>query len=151
MANEPILTLVGNLTADPELRYTQAGVAVANFTIASTPRSFNKQTNEWEDGEALFIRCSVWKEYAENVSATLTKGMQVIAQGRMRMRSYETKEGEKRTSLELEVDSIGPDLRFAVASVTRHTANRTQQQNRANQHAGAAPRNTDQYADESPF
>ena len=119
MAGETIITVVGNLTADPDLRYTQSGLAVANFTIASTPRSFNKQTNEWEDGEALFLRASVWREFAEHVAGTMTKGMRVIAQGRLKQRSYETKEGEKRTSIELEVDEIGPSLRYATASVTR--------------------------------
>lgn len=119
MAGETIITVVGNLTADPELRYTQSGVAVANMTIASTPRSFNKQTNDWEDGEALFLRASVWREFAEHVAGSLTKGARVIAQGRLKQRTYETKEGEKRTSIELEIDEIGPSLRYATAEVTR--------------------------------
>lgn len=119
MAGETIITVIGNLTADPELRYTQNGLAVANFTIASTPRDFNKQTNEWVDGEALFLRCSVWREFAEHVAGSLTKGSRVIASGRLKQRSYETKEGEKRTSYELDVDEIGPSLRYATASVTR--------------------------------
>ena len=123
MAGETIITVVGNLTADPELRYTQNGLAVANFTIASTPRVFNRQTNEWDDGEALFLRASVWREFAEHVAGSLTKGTRVIAQGRLKQRSYETKEGEKRTVFELEVDEIGPSLRYATAQVTR--ANRT--------------------------
>lgn len=119
MAGETVITVIGNLVADPELRFTPSGSAVANFTIASTPRQFDRQANEWKDGEALFLRCSVWKEAAENVAETLTKGMRVIAQGRLRSRSYDTKEGERRTVMELEVDEIGPSLRFASAKVTR--------------------------------
>lgn len=119
MANETIITVVGNLTADPELRYTQSGLAVANFTIASTPRTYDRAANEWKDGEALFLRASVWREFAEHVASTLTKGSRVIAQGRLKQRSYETKEGEKRTSIELEIDEIGPSLRYATAQVTR--------------------------------
>ncbi|WP_334153011.1 single-stranded DNA-binding protein [Microbacterium sp.] len=119
MANETQITVVGNLTADPELRYTQAGDAVANFTIASTPRKFNKQTNQFEEGEALFLRCSVWRGSAEHVASSLSKGMRVIAQGDLVQRSYETKEGEKRTSVELQVTEIGPSLRYATAQVTR--------------------------------
>jgi single-strand DNA-binding protein len=119
MAGETVITVVGNLTADPELRYTQSGLAVANFTIASTPRSFDRAANEWKDGEALFLRASVWREFAEHVAGSLTKGSRVIATGRLKQRSYETKEGEKRTSIELEVDEIGPSLRYATAAVTR--------------------------------
>lgn len=119
MAGETVITVVGNLTSDPELRYTQNGAAVANFTIASTPRTFDRAKNEWIDGEALFLRASVWKEFAEHVAGSLTKGMRVIASGRLKQRSYETKEGEKRTSFELDVDEIGPSLRYATASVTR--------------------------------
>ncbi|GAA4773729.1 MULTISPECIES: single-stranded DNA-binding protein [Microbacterium] len=119
MAGETIITVVGNLTADPELRYTQNGLPVANFTIASTPRNFDRASGEWKDGEALFLRASVWREFAEHVAGSLTKGMRVIAQGRLRQRSYETKEGERRTSIELEVDEIGPSLRYATAQVTR--------------------------------
>jgi len=119
VAGETIITVVGNLTADPELRYTQSGLAVANFTIASTPRSFDRASNEWKDGEALFLRASVWREFAEHVASSLTKGSRVIAQGRLKQRSYETKEGEKRTTIELEVDEIGPSLRYATAAVTR--------------------------------
>lgn len=119
MANDTIITVVGNLTADPEMRYTQNGVAVANFTIASTPRTFDRASNEWKDGEALFLRASVWREFAEHVASSLTKGSRVVATGRLRQRSFETKEGEKRTSIELEVDEIGPSLRYATASVTR--------------------------------
>ena len=125
MANETVITVVGNLTSDPELKYTQGGLAVANFTIASTPRTFDKSSNEWKDGEALFLRASCWREFAEHVAGSLTKGTRVIAQGRLRQRSYETAEGEKRTSMELEVDAIGPDLRYSTASVTRaSTGNR---------------------------
>ena len=119
MAGETVITVVGNLTSDPELRYTQGGLAVANFTIASTPRSFDRAANEWKDGEALFLRASVWREFAEHVAGSLTKGSRVIATGRLKQRSYETKEGEKRTSMELEIDEIGPSLRYATASVTR--------------------------------
>jgi single-strand DNA-binding protein len=119
MAGETVITVVGNLTGDPELRFTPSGSAVANFTIASTPRTFDRQSNEWKDGETLFLRASIWREAAENVAETLTKGTRVIAQGRLRSRSYETKEGEKRTSMELDVDEIGPSLRYASASVKR--------------------------------
>lgn len=119
MANDTVITVIGNLTADPELRFTPSGSAVANFTIASTPRTFDRNTNEWKDGEALFLRSAVWREAAENVAETLTKGMRVIAQGRLRMRSYDDKEGNRRTVTELEVDEIGPSLTFASAKVTR--------------------------------
>lgn len=119
MAGDTIITIVGNLTADPELRYTQNGLAVANFTIASTPRIFDRQANEWKDGEALFLRASVWREFAEHVASSLSKGSRVIAQGRLKQRSYETKEGEKRTSIELEIEEIGPSLRYATAQLTR--------------------------------
>src|SRR5690606_832231 len=128
MAGDTIITVVGNLTSDPELRYTQSGLAVANFTIASTPRSFDRQANEWKAGETLFLRGSVWREFAEHVAGSLTKGSRVIAQGRLKQRSYETKEGEKRTAYELEVDEIGPRLRYATAQVTRAAS------------AGSAPR-----------
>ncbi|MCG2621826.1 single-stranded DNA-binding protein [Arthrobacter sp. I2-34] len=119
MAGETTITVVGNLTNDPELRFTPSGSAVANFTVASTPRTFDRQSNEWKDGETLFLRASVWREAAENVAETLTKGTRVIVQGRLKSRSYETKEGEKRTVIELEVDEIGPSLRYASAKVTR--------------------------------
>ena len=124
MAGETVITVVGNLTADPELRYTQNGLAVANFTIASTPRTLDRGSNEWKDGEALFLRASVWREFAEHVAGSLTKGSRVIAIGRLKQRSYETKEGEKRTSIELEVDEIGPSLRYATAQVTRAASSR---------------------------
>lgn len=119
MTGETIITVVGNLTADPELRYTQTGLAVVNFTIASTPRVFDRQANDWKDGDALFLRASCWREFAEHVSGSLTKGARVIATGRLKQRSYETKEGEKRTSIELEVEEIGPSLRYATAAVSR--------------------------------
>lgn len=119
MSGETIVTIVGNLTADPELRWTQNGLAVANLTIASTPKVFDKQTNQMKDGEPLFLRASVWREFAENVSQSLSKGTRVIARGQLKQRSYETQSGEKRTVVELEIDEIGPDLRFAVAQVTR--------------------------------
>lgn len=118
MAGDTVITLVGNLTDDPILRFTPSGAAVANFTIASTPRTFDKTTNEWKDGEALFLRCSAWKQLAENVAESLTKGMGVIAQGRLKQRSYE-KDGEKRTVYEVEVDEIGPTLKWATAKVTK--------------------------------
>ncbi|WP_298040340.1 single-stranded DNA-binding protein [uncultured Microbacterium sp.] len=119
MAGETVITVVGNLTADPELRYTQNGLPVANFTIASTPRTFDRQANEWKDGEALFLRASVWREFAEHVAGSLTKGMRVVAQGRLRQRSYQDREGNNRTAIELEIDEIGPSLRYATAQVTR--------------------------------
>jgi single-strand DNA-binding protein len=125
MAGETIITVVGNLTADPELRYTQSGLAVANFTIASTPRTFDRQANDWKDGEALFLRASCWREFAEHVAGSLTKGARVVATGRLKQRSYETKEGEKRTAIELEVDEIGPSLRYATAQVTRASGGST--------------------------
>ncbi|GAC50018.1 single-stranded DNA-binding protein [Gordonia aichiensis] len=119
MAGDTVITVIGNLTADPELRFTPSGAAVANFTVASTPRTFDRQTNEWKDGEALFLRCNIWREAAENVTESLTKGARVIVQGRLKQRSYETREGEKRTVVELEVDEIGPSLRYATAKVNK--------------------------------
>lgn len=121
MAGDTVITVIGNLTADPELRFTPSGSAVANFTIASTPRSFDKSTGQWVDQDALFMRCSIWREAAENVAESLAKGVRVIAQGRLVQRSYETKEGEKRTVVELQVDEIGPSVRYATAKVTRTT------------------------------
>ncbi|MFV0458250.1 MAG: single-stranded DNA-binding protein [Actinomycetales bacterium] len=119
MAGDTVITVIGNLTADPELRFTPAGAAVANFTVASTPRIFDRNTNEWKDQEALFLRCSIWREAAENVAESLTKGARVIVQGRLKQRSFETKEGERRTVIELEVDEIGPSLRYATARVNK--------------------------------
>ncbi|HAT1213764.1 single-stranded DNA-binding protein [Corynebacterium striatum] len=117
------ITVVGNVVADPELRFTPAGAAVANFRIASTPRRFNSQTNQWEDGEAMFLTCNVWRQAAENVAETLTKGMRVIVNGRLRQRSYQNRDGENRTVFEIEVDEVGPSLRYASAQVTRKSAN----------------------------
>ena len=119
MAGDTIITLVGNLVDDPELRFTGSGVAVANFRVASTPRTFDRQANEWKDGETLFMSCSVWRQYAENVAESLTKGTRVIVSGRLKQRSYETQAGERRTVVELEVDEVGPVLRNATAKVNR--------------------------------
>ena len=119
MAGETVITVVGNLTADPELRFTPSGAAVANFTVASTPRTFDRQSGEWKDGEALFLRCNVWRQPAENVAESLTRGMRVMVSGRLRQRSFETREGEKRTVVELEVDEVGPSLRYATAKVNK--------------------------------
>jgi single-strand DNA-binding protein len=119
VAGDTVITVIGNLTADPELRFTPSGAAVANFTVASTPRIFDRQTNEWKDGEALFLRCNIWREAAENVAESLTRGSRVIVQGRLKQRSFETREGEKRTVIELEVDEIGPSLRYATAKVNK--------------------------------
>ncbi|ATL71255.1 single-stranded DNA-binding protein [Nocardia terpenica] len=121
MAGDTVITVIGNLTADPELRFTPAGAAVANFTVASTPRVFDRNTNEWKDGEALFLRCNIWREAAENVAESLTRGSRVIVSGRLKQRSYETREGEKRTVVELEVDEVGPSLRYATAKVNKTT------------------------------
>lgn len=117
--NEVVVTVIGNLTADPELRYTQGGLPVANFTIASTPRSFDKSSNDWKDGDPLFLRASCWRDMAEHVAGSLSKGSRVIVSGRLRQRDWESKEGERRTSIELEVDEIGPSLRYASAQVVR--------------------------------
>lgn len=130
MAGETVITVVGNLTADPELRYTQNGLAVVNFTIASTPRTFDRQANEWKDGDALFLRASAWRDFAEHVAQTLTKGMRVMAQGRLVQRSYTDKDNNPRVSYELEVDDIGPSLKYATAQVFRQQTNQNQQQNR---------------------
>ena len=119
MAGDTVITVVGNLTADPELRFTPSGAAVANFTVASTPRTFDRQSGEWKDGEALFLRCNVWRQPAENVAESLTRGMRVMVSGRLRQRSFETREGEKRTVVELEVDEVGPSLRYATAKVNK--------------------------------
>jgi single-strand DNA-binding protein len=119
MAGDTVITIIGNLTADPELRFTPSGAAVANFTVASTPRQFDRQSNEWKDGETLFMRCSVWRDAAENVAESLQRGTRVIVSGRLKSRSYETKEGEKRTVVEMDVDEIGPSLRSATAKVNK--------------------------------
>ena len=122
MAGETTITLVGNLTADPELRFTPSGAAVANFTVASTPRTFDRQTNEWRDGDAMFLNCAVWRQAAENVAESLQKGMRVIVQGRLKSRSYETREGERRTVFEIDVDEIGPALKYATAKISRNAS-----------------------------
>ncbi|MGV1008627.1 MAG: single-stranded DNA-binding protein [Dermatophilaceae bacterium] len=119
MAGDTVITIVGNVTGDPELRFTPSGAAVANFTVASTPRAFDRQSNEWKDGETLFMRCSVWRDAAENVAESIQRGARVIVTGRLKSRSYETKEGEKRTVVELEVDEVGPSLRYATAKVNK--------------------------------
>ena len=121
MAGETTLTMIGNLTADPELRFTPSGAAVTNFTVASTPRTWDKQSGEWRDGDPIFLRCSLWRQFAENVAESLGRGSRVIVQGRLKQRSFETKEGEKRTVMELDVDEIGPSLRFVTAALTRAT------------------------------
>jgi single-strand DNA-binding protein len=119
VAGDTIITVIGNLTADPELRFTPSGAAVANFTVASTPRIYDRQSGEWKDGEALFLRCNIWREAAENVAESLTRGARVILSGRLKQRSFETREGEKRTVVEVEVDEIGPSLRYATAKVNK--------------------------------
>ena len=119
MAGETTVTVVGNLTTDPELRFTPAGAAVANFTVASTPRTLDRQSGEWKDGEALFLRCSLWRQAAENAAESLKRGARVLVTGRLVQRSFETKEGEKRTVVELQVDEIGPSLRYATATVEK--------------------------------
>ncbi len=119
MAGETVITLVGNLVDDPELRFTPSGAAVANFRLASTPRTYDRQSGEWKDGESLFLTCSVWRQAAENVAESLQKGMRVIVQGRLKQRSYETREGEKRTVFEVDVDEVGPSLRSATAKVAK--------------------------------
>lgn len=124
MVGETVITVVGNLTDDPELRLTPSGDTVAHFTVASTPRTFDRQSNEWRDAETLFLRCSVWRQEAEHAAESLTRGTRVIVQGRLRQRTYETREGERRTVIELEADEIGPSLRFAAVTITKspHTA-----------------------------
>ena len=141
---ENTLTIIGNLTADPELRFTQGGASVANVTIASTPRVYNKQTQQWEDGEALFMRGTIWKDAAENVADSLYKGVRVIATGKLKQRSWEDDKGQKRTSVELEIEEIGPSLKFAQASVDRKT--KGSYSSGGSQWAGSA--NDD---DDSPF
>ena len=136
MAGETVITIIGNLTNDPELRWTQSGAPVADFTVASTPRSFDRQSGEWKDGETLFMRCSVWREMAENVGESLRKGMRVIVTGRLVQRSFETREGERRTVVELQVDEVGPSLRRARAQITR---NQSQPASAGLVGAGSAP------------
>lgn len=136
---DTIITVIGNLTADPELRFTPAGAAVANFTVASTPRIFDRQSNEWKDGEALFMRCNIWREAAENVAESLSRGSRVIVSGRLKQRSYETREGEKRTVMELEVDEIGPSLKYATAKVTKASRNGGSGNSAPARQSGGAP------------
>src|SRR6202012_1336350 len=119
MAGETVITVIGNLTNDPELRFTPSGAAVASFTVASTPRTLDRATNEWKDGEALFLRCSIWRQAGENGAESLTRGSRVIVSGRLQQRSYETREGEKRPVIEMQVDEVGPSLRYATAKVNR--------------------------------
>ncbi|MFS0715223.1 single-stranded DNA-binding protein [Microbacterium sp. 2P01SA-2] len=158
MPGETVLTVVGNLTADPELRYTQNGLPVVNFTIASTPRTFDRQANEWKDGEALFLRASAWRDFAEHIAGSLTKGMRVVATGRLRQRNYQDREGQTRTAIELEVDEIGPSLRYATAQVTRAAGNGSAAQPAASQRSQepyAAPVSEDGSwtvpSDDTPF
>ncbi len=139
MAGETIITVVGNLTADPELRYTQSGLPVANFTIASTPRTFDRQTNEWKDGEALFLRASLWRDPAEHIAGSLKKGDRVIATGALKQRSYQDREGQNRTAIELEVEEVGPSLRYATAQVTKSQASGAPKPAPAAQTGEAAP------------
>ena len=136
MAGETTITIIGNLTGDPELRFTPSGAAVANFTVASTPRTFDRQSNEWKDGETLFMRCSIWRDAAENVAESLQRGTRVIVSGRLKSRSYETKEGEKRTVVEMDVDEVGPSLRYANAKVNKVTRAGAQEQQWGGQAAG---------------
>lgn len=154
--NDTVITVIGNLASDPELRFTPSGAAVANFTVLSTPRTFDKQKNEWVDGTALALRCNIWRQAAENVAETLTKGARVIVQGRLKQRSFETREGDKRSVIELEIDEIGPSLKWATASVTK--ANRGGNGGQARQPQGdadpwASAPNADRtgYEDEPPF
>lgn len=153
MAGEVVVTVVGNLTADPELRYTQNGLPVANFTIASTAKVFDRQANEWKDG-ALFLRASVWREFAEHVAGSLTKGSRVIATGRLKQRSYQDREGNNRAAIEVEVDEIGPSLRYATAQVTRAASgggNYASQQIAQNTEQDDQWQGGGSYGDDTPF
>ncbi len=154
MAGETVITVVGNLTADPELRFTPSGAAVASFTVASTPRTLDRATNEWKDGDALFLRCSVWRQAAENVAESLTRGSRVIVQGRLRQRSYETREGEKRTVVEIVADEIGPSLRWARAEIeriSRDSAGGGSSAGSSSSSAAAGRAPDPVYGDEEPF
>jgi single-strand DNA-binding protein len=155
VTGETIITVVGNLTADPELRYTQNGLPVVNFTIASTPRTLDRQSNEWKDGEPLFLRASCWRDFAEHVAGSLTKGSRVIATGRLRQRSYQDREGLSRTSIELEVDEIGPSLRYATAQVTRAASGSSGQAPASTQPdddgSWAVAKPGEEYGDDTPF
>ncbi len=148
MAGETPITVVGNLTADPELRFTPSGAAVANFTVASTPRTFDRQTNEWKDGESLFLNCSVWRQAAENAAESLVRGMRVIVSGRLKARSYETREGEKRTVFEIDVQEVGPSLKYATAKVQK--TSRSGGGGGAYGGGGGAPAQDDPWASAAP-
>lgn len=155
MANETTLTMIGNLTADPELRFTPSGAAVANFTVAATPRTYDKDSREWKDGDALFMRCSVWKEQAENVAESLTKGSRVMVSGRLKQRSYDDRDGNRRTVVELDVEEIGASLRYAAAKPVRAARGGQQTQQRPAQQQddpwGSAPAGGSFGSDEPPF
>jgi single-strand DNA-binding protein len=151
MAGETVITVVGNLVDDPELRFTPSGAAVANFRIASTPRNFDRQTNEWVDGEGLFLSCAVWRQAAENVAESLQKGMRVVVQGRLKQRSYETREGEKRTVYELDVEEVGPSLKYATAKVTRTTRQGGGGGYSGGQQGGGAPHGGRQSGGDDPW
>ena len=157
MAGETPITVIGNLTADPELRFTPNGGPVANFTVASTPRTFDRQTNEWRDGEAMFLNCSVWRQFAENVAESLSKGMRVIVNGNLKARSYEDRDGNRRTSYEIDVNEVGPSLRFASAKVARSQQSSGRQrgtQPQGNSWPQQTQQSTDPWAaqsDEAPF
>ncbi|GAB2702506.1 single-strand DNA-binding protein [Microbacterium marinum] len=153
MAGETVLTVVGNLTADPELRHTQNGLAVAGFTVASTPRALDRQSGEWKDGEALFIRCSAWRELGENVAGSLRKGMRVIVTGRLKIRSYSDEHGNPRSSTEIEVDEIGPSLRYATANVQRVASRQSTPATGPNDAWSSTPsgEGAPAYGDDTPF
>ena len=155
MANDTIITLVGNLVDDPSLRFAQSGAAVANFTIASTPRAFDKQSNEWKDGDTMFLNCSIWRQAAEHVAESLTKGTRVIVQGRLQQRSYDDREGNKRTIYEVAVDEVGPSLLRATAVVTRATSSAQPGRQPAARQPAGRPQAADPWAgnvrNEQPF
>ena len=158
MAGETTITIIGNLTADPELRWTQSGTPVADLTIASTPRAYDRQAGQWRDGETLFMRCSAWRDQAENIAETLRKGMRVIAQGRLGQRQYETRQGERRTVVEMQIDEIGPSLRNARAQVNRVTPPAAQNGQVTDRHTGTTawpdtpqPNRHSEYQEEPPF
>lgn len=150
MAGETVITVVGNIVADPELRFTASGVGVASFTVASTPRNFNKSTNSWEDGEALFMRCSAWRQMAENAAESLTRGTRVVVTGRLQQRSYDTREGEKRTVMELQVDEVAPSLKYATAKVQRVTRSEGGNQDWGGGQQRQAPANEDPWSNPPP-
>ena len=155
MAGDTVITIIGNLTGDPELRFTPSGAAVANFTVASTPRQFDRQSNEWKDGDTMFLNCSIWRQAAENVAETLSKGMRVIVQGRLKSRSYEAKDGTRRTVNEIDVDEVGPSLLRATAVVTRDTSGAQPGRQPAARQPAGRPQAADPWAgnvrNEQPF